>query len=90
MRDLRVVEVQIHGMTGYQVQGSYRDCSDSLWETVAHAAVFQDRARAERFLQKCSNRPSWTYNWHHWGKPADYIHSQVDAVQGLVSVYSVL
>jgi len=90
MKNLRVVEVQIHGMTGYQIQGSYRDCSDSLWETVAHAAVFRDRARAERFLQKCSSRPSWEYKWRHWGKPANYIHSSADAIQGSVTVYSVL
>lgn len=90
MRDLSVVEVQIHDMTGYQIQGSYRDCSDSLWETVAHAAVFRDRARAERFLQKCGSRPSWEYNWHHWGKLANYSHSFADAIQGSVAVYSVL
>lgn len=90
MRDLQVVEVKIHGMTGYQVQALWRDCSDSLWETIAHAAVFRDRARAERFLKKCGSRSSWEYNWRHWGKPANYIHSFADAIQGSVAVYSVL
>lgn len=90
MRDLRVVEVKIHDMTGYQVQGLWRSCSDSLWETIAHAAVFRDRARAERFLQKCHSRPDWRYNWVWWGKPADYVHSYVDAIQHPVPVYSVL
>lgn len=90
MRNLCVVEVKIHGMIGYQIQGLYRDCSDSFWETVAHAAVFRDRARAEKFLKKCGSRPGWEYNWKHWGKPANYIHSFVDAIQTPVAVYSVL
>lgn len=90
MRDLRVVKVQIHGMTGYQIQGSWRDCSDSLWETIAHAAVFRDPTRAERFLQKCGSRPIWEYSWRHWGKPANYCHSSVDAIQTPVAVYTVL
>ena len=82
-----VIEVQINGMLGYQVQGFYRDCSDSLFERVAHAAVFQDRARAERFLQKSKPYPN---DWKHWGKPVDYIQSDIDAIQGRVAVYSVL
>lgn len=90
MRDLRVVEVSICGMIGYQVQGSWRDCSDSLWETIAHAAVFRDRDRAQRFLEKCRNSPRWEYNWKWWGKPANYVHSNIDAMQSKVSVYSVL
>lgn len=90
MRDLRVVEVSICGMSGYQIQGLYRDCSDSFWETVAHAAVFRDRSQAERFLAKCNSRPSWKYNWAWWGKPDNYVHSYVDAIQSKVSVYSVL
>lgn len=90
MRDLRVVEVTIHGMTGYQVQGLWRDCSDSLWETIAHAAVFRSRDRAERFLAKCGSRMSWEYNWAWWGKPVNYVHSFVDAIQTPVAVYSVL
>jgi len=90
MRDLQVVEVQIHGVTGYQVQGNWRACSDSLWETMAHAAVFRDRARAERFLAKVKTRSSWEWNWQHWGKPSNYIHSKIDAIQSSVTVYSVL
>ena len=89
MRDLRVVEVEIRGMTGYQVQGWYRDCSDSFWETVAHAAVFRDPDRAERFLEKCK-AASRRWDWSHWGRPADYIHNDADAIQRSVAVYSVL
>jgi len=90
MRDLQVVEVKINGMLGYQIQGNWRACSDSLWETVAHAAVFRDRTRATKFLAKVKTRPSWEYNWKCWGKPADYIHSSIDARQDSVNVYSVL
>ena len=90
MRDLTVVEVTIHGMRGYQVQGLWRDCSDSFWETMAHAAVFRNRDRALRFMNRCKSKPSWNYNWAHWGKPANYIHSYADAVQQSVAVYSVL
>lgn len=90
MRDLRVVEVEINGMTGYQVQSLWRSCNDSLWETIAHAAVFRDLRRAQKFLLKCRTRPSWEYNWTWWGKPANYVHSYVDALQAPVPVYSVL
>ena len=87
VRNLSVIEVQINGMLGYQVQGWYRDCSDSLFETVAHAAVFRDRARAERFLKRSKPFPK---DWKHWGKPVGYIHSDIDAFQGSVAVSSVL
>lgn len=89
MRDLRVVKVQICGMTGYQVQGWYRDCTDSFWETVAHAAVFRDIVRAEQFLQKCK-KVGRQYDWRHWGKPADYCRNTADAIQRSVAVYTVL
>lgn len=85
--NLSVVEVQVHGMTGYQVQGWYRACSDSFFETVAHAAVFRDRARAERFLQRSKPYPK---DWRHWGKPADCITGPADYLKGSVSIYSVL
>ena len=90
MRDLQVVQVKIQGMTGYQIQGSWRSCSDSLWETIAHAAVFLDLARAQRFLTVVKSKSSWEYNWKNWGKPADYCHSYVDTIQESVPVYSVL
>jgi hypothetical protein len=90
IRDLCVAEVKIHGVTGYQVQGLYRPCSDSFWEPVAHAAVFKDRPRAEKFLEKCKKKPSWEYDWAHWGKPADYVRSLADYIQRSVAVYSVL
>ena len=82
-----VTQVEINGMLGYQVQGFYRDCSDSLFERVAHAAVFRDRARAERFLQRSKPFPN---DWKHWGKPVDYVQSDIDAIQGHVDVYTVL
>jgi len=87
VRNLSVVEVQINGMSGYQVQGWYRDCSDSLFEAVAHAAVFRDRARAERFLERSKPYPK---DWKHWGKPANHRSSPVDAFKGSVAVYTVL
>ena len=90
IRDLTVCEIKIHGMKGYQVQGLYRPCSDSFWEPVAHAAVFKDHLRAEKFLKKCKSRPSWEYDWEHWGKPADYVRSLADYVQQSVAVYSVI
>ena len=90
IRDITVCEIKIHGMKGYQVQGLYRPCSDSFWEPVAHAAVFKDRLRAERFLKKCKSRPSWEYDWEHWGKPADYVRSLADCIQQPVAVYSVI
>jgi len=90
VRDLKVVEVEIRGMAGYQVQGLYRDCSDSFWETVAHDAVFRDPVRAERFLEKCRGRPSWRWDWQHWGRPADHLPSDADAIQRSVAVYTVL
>jgi len=49
MRNLSVVNVNVKGMIGYQIQGIHRACSDSLWETVAHAAIFRDKARAESY-----------------------------------------
>lgn len=90
MRDLTVVEVVIHGMRGYQIQGLWRACSDSLWETLAHAAIFRDRVRAERFLKKCRTKPSWEYNMKHWGVPTNHCISVVDAIQTPAKVYSVL
>ncbi|MEY4331962.1 MAG: hypothetical protein RLZZ196_700 [Bacteroidota bacterium] len=90
MRDLEVVEVKIHGMTGYQIQGIWRACSDSLWETIAHAAVFRDKARAEKFLLRVKGRPSWQQDWKHWGKPVTYICNKIDCIQDSVNVYSVL
>jgi hypothetical protein len=90
IRNLFVAEVQIQGMTGYQVQGMYRACSDSFWETVAHAAVFRDMARAERFLQKCGSRSGWGYDWNHWGRPADCVPHSADYLKKSVPVYSVL
>jgi len=87
VQGLSVVPVQINGMSGYQVQAFYRVSRDDLFERVAHAAVFQDRARAERFLERSKPYPK---DWKHWGKPAGYTHSTVDAIQRSVAVYTVL
>jgi hypothetical protein len=78
-RNFNVIEVEINGMSGYQVQGWYRDCSDSMFETVAHAAVFRDRARAERFLKRSKPFPK---DWKHWGKPVDHMPHPADAFSG--------
>ena len=87
VQGLSVVPVRINGMSGYQVQAFYRDSRDDLFERVAHAAVFRDRARAERFLARAKPFPK---DWNHWGKPADYVHSTVNAIQRSVAVYTVL
>lgn len=90
IRNLEVSQVDIRGMVGWQVQGLYRDCSDSLYEVVAHAAVFRDKARAERFLEVVRSKPSWEWQWAHWGAPAGSYFSGVEAMQSCAPVYSVL
>lgn len=90
IRNFQVDTVKIAGVTGYQIHALYRDCSDSLYENIAHAAVFRDKARAERFLQKvcASGRPH--FNWQYWGKPHDCVISGTEANQGRVAPFSVL
>ena len=90
MRDLKVVPIKVAGMAGFQIQGIHRACSDSLWEVVAHAAVFRDQARAERFLQKVKGKCSWEYDWKYWGVPHDHMVSDIDAFKGHVAPFSVL
>jgi hypothetical protein len=88
--NLQVQEVSIAGVVGYQVQGYQRACSDSLWERLAHNAVFRDRTRAERFLRAVCRKPSWEWTWTNWGAPHDAVISDCDAFQGRVTVYTVL
>jgi hypothetical protein len=90
MRNLAVTQVKIAGMTGYQIQGLDRACSDSFWETIAHAAVFQDKARAERFLAKVKAKSSWNYDWSHWGVPVDQRAGAADAFKNNVAPFSVI
>ena len=90
MRDFRVVQVNIAGMTGYQIQALWRMCSDSFWETVVHDAVFPDQDRAQRFLERVKRRPSWKINGAHWGKPVDSVSNAADCWVGGVNAYTVI
>lgn len=90
MRNLEVATVRVAGMIGYQIHGLYRDCSDSFWEVVAHAAIFRDKARAERFLKKVKSKHSWQYDWKYWGVPQDNVINGTEAIQVRVAPFSVL
>ncbi len=73
---------------GYQVVGLQRACSDSLWEPVAHEAVFRTRERAERFMARvcASGRIDHT----RWGVPFGASASAIDAFHHVPAYYSVL
>lgn len=88
MRKLEVATVKVAGMIGYQIHGLYRDCSDSLWEVIAHAAIFRDKARAERFLAKV--RDAGRIDWRFWGAPQDNHIRGTEAIQRRVAPFSVL
>ena len=88
IRNLEVATVKVAGMIGYQVHGLYRDCSDSLYDVIAHAAIFRDKARAERFLAKV--RSAGRLDWQFWGVPQDNVIRGTEAVQGRVAPISVL
>ena len=90
MRNLQVVEVKIKGMTGFQIHGIHRACSDSFWEPIAHAAIFRDEKRAERFLQKVRSVSPWNRNWEYWGVPQNHCVSAADAFKGHVAPFSVI
>lgn len=90
VRSLEVATVRVAGMIGYQIHGLYRDCSDSLWDVVAHAAIFRDKARAERFLKQVQRKPSWEFDWKYWGKPQNSVIYGTEAVQVRVNPFSVL
>jgi hypothetical protein len=89
MRNLSVVNVNVKGMVGYQIQGIHRACSDSMWETVAHAAIFRDKARAERFLKRVKTSLH-DINWKYWGVPQGAYVSAADAYKDHVAPFSVL
>jgi hypothetical protein len=65
---LEVKQVSIKGQVGFQIQGYYRQCSDAYFESIAHAAVFRDRGRAEAFLKRVrfGGKPSWKYDYSQW------------------------
>jgi hypothetical protein len=88
IRSLEVATVKVADVIGYQIHGLYRDCSDSLYEVIAHAAVFRDKARAERFLAKV--RASGRIDWQFWGVPQNNFIRGIEAVQGRVAPFSVL
>ena len=90
MKNLQVVKVNIKGMDGFQIQGLNRACSDSHWEAIAHAAIFRDEKRAERFLQKVRGTSPWNRNWKYWGVPQTHKVSGCDAFQELVAPFSVI
>jgi hypothetical protein len=76
-------------LIGYSVAGFHRACSDSLWEPIAHEAVFTTQERAARFLEKINasgSRP----DWKHWGVPFGHRTSPIDAFTHQPAHYSVL
>lgn len=91
VRNLEVTPVYYRKeLIGYQLQGIHRACSDSLWEPLAHNAIFRTRERAERFLAKVKATSSWNWQWKYWGAPFDHITSSADAFKSKVAPYSVL
>ena len=90
IRNLEIATVKVAGMIGYQIHGLYRDCSDSLYEVIAHAAIFRDKARAERFLKKVCSSGRPHFNWQYWGKPHDCFIRGTEANQGRIAPFSVL
>ena len=88
IRNLEVATVKVAGMIGYQIHGLYRDCSDSLYDVIAHAAIFRDKARAERFLAKV--RSAGRLDLQFWGVPQNSVIKGTEAVQGRVAPFSVL
>lgn len=90
VRNLQVTRVTIHGMIGFQVQALYRDCSDSMYDTIAHAAIFRDEKRAAAMLRRIQGKPSWEWDWKQWGAPAGVHFSGTEAFQASAPVYSVI
>lgn len=93
IRNLRIEAVTIAGVSGWQVQGDWRACSDSLWEPLAHAAVFvqAEYDRAEKLLAKMRSKPSWEWSGKGcWGVPIGNGLSKIDYIQAHVAAYTVL
>jgi len=85
-----VKRVEICGMVGWQIHALRRDCSDSMYEPVAHAAVFRQPERAAAMLERVRRKPSWEYDWSQWGVPVGSYVSPADAWKGHVAPYTVL
>jgi|688.fasta_scaffold2422414_1 hypothetical protein len=67
IRNLKIEEVQFRGVVvGYRVGGIHRMCSDSLWDPIAHRAIFRSRERAERFLARVSKVMPWNLKMTEW------------------------
>jgi hypothetical protein len=75
-------------IVGYSVEGIHRDCSDSLWEPIAHEAIFRSQSRAECFLERVKRSSS--IDRKRWGLPFGCTPSRADAFHGTVNHYSVL
>jgi len=87
-RNLEVKPVNIAGVPGFQIQGIWRACSDSFWETVAHAAIFPTSERAERFLKRVKATPWWEWKGSgQWGVPVSHVLSNTDYIQHHAPVY---
>jgi hypothetical protein len=87
-RNFKVQPVVIAGVPGFQVQAIWRACSDSLWETMAHAAVFPTRERAERMMARIQAKPWWEWSGKGcWGVPVGRGLSNLDYIQEHVAVY---
>ncbi len=66
IRNIEVAPVKFRNkVVGYSVSGIYRDCTDSLWETFTHHAIFRTEERAQAFLERILNS-STRYNMKHW------------------------
>jgi hypothetical protein len=67
IRNLKVVPVTFRNeVVGFRVGGITRDCPDSLWDPIAHRAVFRTRERAEAFLARVCNVAPWSLNLKEW------------------------
>ena len=86
-----VKEVNVKGQIGFQICALYRDCSDSFYEPIVHAAIFPNRERAEKFLKRAIRRKSpWEYDFSQWGVSPSCGLSNSCAIQFYAPIYSVL
>ena len=53
-------------VVGYRVGGAFRMCPDSLWDPIAHRAIFRTPERAARFLARVTSVPSWDLKMAEW------------------------
>lgn len=67
IRDLSVQPVQFRNEpVGFRVAALTRQCSDSLYDEIAHCVIFQTRERAERFLARVKAVPPHQWDRQHW------------------------